>query len=212
MTTQQIDTKTAEGAAAAGAAAEASAQNGIAPWIAESLKDAAKAKEFARAADLYHAEDFTKMKDAATARERSLQGKLSAADAYQKLTDEQRAEIMDAQVNREEAIAVMVEQGVPKDMLDDFPTAKSVRAFGKKYIAANGGGKKAAAPDGKAADVDALVQARLAALIGGKPASEAAQPGTKGGGAQVANIETLADGEWNPKAAADFMRASGYRS
>ena len=215
MTTQQTEQETKQALDATSAGAQTlndGAPEGMPQWIAEAIgMDKARAKEFAAAAELFKADDFKRLKEAGSARERSLMGQVSAAKAYQSLTEEQRTDLLDAQANREEAIEVAAERGVPKDLLEDFPTAKSVRAFAKKYIASNGAAKPTAKAEG--GDVDDVV-ARVLAAMGrpGRPASEAAQPGTKGGGAQVANIETLADGEWNPKAAADFMRASGYRS
>ena len=55
---------------------------------------------------------------------------------------------------------------------------------------------------------------RAAAILRRAPRNEALMD-TNGGNGRTAGqetIEALADGDWNPKAAADIMRASGYRS
>lgn len=209
MTTQVPEGQAQQAEAAGGSQAQSSpAQDGMPQWIAEALKDGGRQAEFAKYVRATFVDaDLAKHKEAAEARERSLQGKVSAAQAYQKLSEEERARVLDAQELFNDAVEIAVEKGVPKALLEDFTTARAVKSFAAKYLAANG----AKAPTKDGGDLESRIVERLKAeLTGGgrKGPSDAVLPGAGGrggGGGPQELVNRLARGE--SLSTADFLAA-----
>jgi hypothetical protein len=143
----------------------APAQETVPQWLAEHLKDEAKAKEFAKAARAFYDEDFAAHKEAAGKRERELNARLSASDYWKSLDEEGREAVREAKTLRDDAVDTWSDR-VPKKLLEKFSTAKAVREFAKEYIEANGGSKPGV-PAGAGDDFESRIVGRVLASLKG---------------------------------------------
>lgn len=137
-------------------------------WLAEALADETKRGEFTKFARSLYDDDFKAHKEAAEKRERSLAGKVAGAGAWQRLTEEQQQEWLEEASDRDQAVEKAVADGVPRELLDDCPTAGKVRAFARKYIARHGEAKPAVKTEPDEAFMNKLTE-RLAERLGMKP-------------------------------------------
>lgn len=136
--------------------------------LAEYLKDEANRAEFTALSLEIVQPHFDALKESHEQRLRSLQGQLSHADLFKGVTPEGRETLMDAQVNREDAIAAGVEKGISKKVLEQFSTPRAVREFVQVYQSEMGAPKPAASTNGANSELKAVIEAALTERLGSK--------------------------------------------
>ena len=138
---QETPTVTPEGVTAAPAETAAVAVTpveGTAPpepklsQLAEYLKDEANRAEFTTLSLEITQPHFDAMKASHEQAIRSMKGQLSQAEALKGLDEEGRKTLLDVQALRDDAIAIGVEKGISKKVLDESSSKSTPKRWGHK--------------------------------------------------------------------------------